>query len=443
MSSLPTELWSAAFDYLDLDDLIAAAHVSAIWRLISFDHPTFWRDVSISSTSSSSLALAEHRLGEAKQRPWHLNLRLLKDEDTLSEPRLVLLLHRYLPYARRIIMRIRASDADDAWTLLSAPAPALEHCDITAALSPGQSPPSLPRDLFAEVAPRLYKLLLQDITLPTASVAAFSFVESATLRSPRSAWEVFPYHLLTIFPCLRSLTMAGGCVDFRGPVPHVIERGLSALRYFDIEYYSGESLKFFRSLPCQRIPLLLVAYPDDDSVLAALQHLQCQRYRVLIVPTVGGEFHIEFRPDSHDGGTTQGLCRIFAEIVDDYESDDPLHNIMFKQPDIAAKITALSLATSLWPMISRVMQPLPEVTSLRIIIDNGRDGCAEIPQDHLRCPQLQLLCLASSCGFVRVSPDDVVALVPRLTSRYVKLELDGVALNGALSSDSLYFSELE
>lgn len=349
-TNLPTELWTAVFALLDLDGILVASQVSSSWRETALDHPVYWRDVCIRSTTTFSLSLARHRLEAGRHRPWILTLELPSAEGTVA---LAKLLRPAIPFVKRITVYVNVRDVTtDLWSIFHVPVPELERIDVFASVQTDQSLPSLPQDVFSGVAPRLRDVTLEHVVLPEGEVDAFSLVVSATLRSPPSAWERFPYQLFTIFPRIRSLTMAGGCVDFCGPIPKAVERGVSSLQFLDIDFYAGEALKFMQSLPVQHIPHVLVAFPDDQTALAALQHLQCQQYEVVILSTCYPEFRINFRHGQWNGDDRYAPFRMFAENVGDYTSDDPQLNVLFKQPELSRRVLSLLLAASLWPTIA-------------------------------------------------------------------------------------------
>ncbi|KZV82781.1 hypothetical protein EXIGLDRAFT_843424 [Exidia glandulosa HHB12029] len=429
-------------DRLVLSAFKCLSQVSSNWRETALDHPVYWRDVCIRSTTTASLSLARHRLEAGRHRPWILTLELPSAEGTIA---LTKLLRPAIPFVKGITVYVNVRDVTtDLWSIFHVPVPELERFDVFASVQTDQSLPSLPQDLFSGVAPRLRDVTLQDVALPEGAVDAFSLVTSATLRSPPSAWERFPYQLFTIFPRIQSLTMAGGCVDFCGPIPKAVERGFGSLQFLDIDFYAGEALKFMQSLPVQRIPQMLVAFPDDYTALAALQHLQCQQYEVVILSTCYPEFRINFRHGQWNGDDRYAPFRMFAEHVDDYTSDDPQLNILFKQPELSRRVLSLLLATSLWPTIAPLMQPLPAVTSLTVIIDNAQDMRAQMPLQPLPCPALQVLRLESLGGFVRALANDVVALVPRIrTSHRLKLELEDVAVDDPTSILPLHFISVQ
>ncbi|EJD42438.1 hypothetical protein AURDEDRAFT_115064 [Auricularia subglabra TFB-10046 SS5] len=189
---LSERVLSHAFNWLDLNSLVRASHVSQRWRKLARAHPSYWQRIVLVDTNQyddSKTRISAHKvarfcdqLAVGGRRPITVNVDI-NFGCTDVETDVFAHINTHLPRVAALTLHIPDITFVDEFSALSKPAPMLHSLHIW--LYHLDCDPSngheIPPALFAGTAPRLYHVILQDIDIMPAQppVPAFNTVHHA------------------------------------------------------------------------------------------------------------------------------------------------------------------------------------------------------------------------------------------------------------------------
>ncbi|EJD43289.1 hypothetical protein AURDEDRAFT_167705 [Auricularia subglabra TFB-10046 SS5] len=427
---MPIEMVTRVLAQLELHYLICASQVCQTWRFLAFDDPLYWRHIVISDISSQTLNRAEHRLLCGRDRTRiYFELDFWK-QDRKVETHLLPMLAAALPRARILVVILKSFYRLQAEKVLSAEAKHLERFYLYYGSDPEP-------DLFLDITlscglfdgqPRKLKhVRLQNIILPRKPIGAFLGVEEVWWLHERTTYQdEFPCYLFDFFPNTRRLRLSGGQVWFRNaPLPPHVVAIFSKLTWLDLEFQEDTLVAFFRHLPLDGIPELVLASAEFDSVYTALEPLRSY-FDLALIKTSSSEFRLTIKGQSH-------LLRHFTESHRYYKAHDPeseLVNCLFADAAFFAQLGSLRIPTSLWGLLNPWIPELTHLPKLIVEIDYEYPGLAPLPREALPCRSLSILVIQAKHHLARIDVEDLLAFAGRITKDRVALQLRRVFLQG-------------
>ncbi|KZV98296.1 hypothetical protein EXIGLDRAFT_313274 [Exidia glandulosa HHB12029] len=428
-SSLPVEILSLAFSSFDVRELFILRQVCRRWKAVVFGHPHFWRDICLNSTSNGSLQLLTLRLGNRSDRLIHITVRFTGYQRHLTS--------RILPILRTNLHRVRRLDVSldelhilELYDALMTPAPNLEevllalHAGDCLVVLPRQTP--MPPGVFGGKCPKLHRFRLRDVLLPDKPIPALKSIDELSMVYSLHTCQTFPNYVFTYFPELQRLHISAGSLRFlNSELPTSTTEGLQRLQYLELDYDDADCLKFIQLIPTSHIPDLLIIFPLEDTVYAALDALRGP-FHMTFYRKSSIEFHICVQ------STSLNLIRRFAELPDDYLLPHANINALLENHEFAAQLQSLTIATSLWALVTPWLPPYTTLPHLVVRVDDAIRERRGLPEEILEYPMLELLTLTLECnsGCVHIEAAEVVRFVDMITpSRTVMLKLAGVVVD--------------
>ncbi|KZV88751.1 hypothetical protein EXIGLDRAFT_722402 [Exidia glandulosa HHB12029] len=439
---LPPELFCRSFSYLDVANLIDAAHVCSRWRVMAFDHPNYWAHIVVDTESHLALDLLSHRLTQGRGRRLSFVLSYT-DRHELVPKRMIPLLQRAVPYARYLVIKVESLYRLHVEQALSQAAPNLERIELRyyAGTHP-DLPLTLPlgkgNTLFLGEAARLRSVRLHSIILPTNPIAAFLDVEEVYWDHADTTYqEEFPCYLFDFFPKVKLLRMIGGTCWFTNvPLPQRILDIFKGLKWLDLQFMPDTITSFFHHLPLHGIPEMIISCPDEDGIYNALEPLRSP-FHLSITQNVPKEFHITVTGDGQPG-----LIRHFAEAHRYYYRGSEFTNLLLQNDEFAAQLASFRIHTSRWTMLNPLLPSFSVLPKLIVELDDDTHKVATLPSEPVPCQELVTLVLQAAGDFIYLDAADVISFADRVTTRRIALELRRALIVGSRSLLDLRFESV-
>ncbi|KZV81665.1 hypothetical protein EXIGLDRAFT_730798, partial [Exidia glandulosa HHB12029] len=438
---LPAELCLKLLDSLDLADVIRVSLVSRWWRLIAFDHPTYWATVTLDTRSAShepgyacAYYLAAAQLERSSRSPIAIHVSGEFREEIPFEHALLLLIQSNMHRVKTLDI---ASESSSISTVFLCDAPILEELHLKWCPDPDLMLPVVVPGVGDEVlvlpasfpakAPRLRLLHVEDVRL-SPGFPPFSALTSL-IAFPRFCQGVC---LPEVFPCLRELVIGDfGVYRFPQPLTPLWVHWITRLERVSLEQHTISVNTSCHAL--FNVPRLEVSLNMDTTASSCI-----------VASITGTALHASLRPDSQSGlhifDPSTGRTRVLAfyRLID----------FIVTWGALFPRVHTFELDISDWIEFAIVIHhttgdPLSSLTTITLRLDESLESVWFDPDkyygDKVRsfvCPRLQVLRLVGSDA-CRVQP---VSAVLRFIRDYLgretrqhslsKLELDGVSLEG-------------
>lgn len=269
--SIPEELWSGIFDYLDLSGLLHAMLIDRRSRRLALAHRTYWRDITLDYEAEDpllqSVSLFKTRITRSAARPIKVSISLHDPSDILDDVR------DHLFHTELLDIQSSPLHAARIVGVLTSPAPILVTLNLSMFLACNAEPDLvfLPHTLFEGHAPALRRLSIRDIGLPNPLPPVFEHLERL---NNGFFWPGFTAAVPSPFarcPNLRILIL-GGPVDLNDGAFWVPEnwRGIDRLLFESAAATTWHEL----GLPISQVPNVGVRGPTAASAAALFSTLR-------------------------------------------------------------------------------------------------------------------------------------------------------------------------
>ncbi|KAH7092880.1 hypothetical protein BKA62DRAFT_663495 [Auriculariales sp. MPI-PUGE-AT-0066] len=415
---LPPEILSLIFNHLTQTELILAGNVSARWRAVSRDHPTFWRYIFVRDSTPVSLSLYTARM-QPPRRGTSVKITLTKDDAVTHNAlrqAVLPLLGTNLACLRQLRIGVDCSAAADTLRALSHVAPRMEHIGVMFCNVGGRANiPRLPAKFLGGDAPRLRFIELTDVRVPhrLTPLAAFAHVFKASFVlttdqpfPPLDAARHLPrvklltYHVdanVTVDATIR-LTVPASCQEFSARFRH--QSNLDAV---------------FSAIPSQSISRTRDIWVERPSVFTAnllLSHLRDEIELIIFDFFHNGKYlvMIAFTSPPTLPRIDTGMTRAFDQSRDGFHRDTPL--AAYFGPHVASRLVQITIPC--WHLL-RIIRRLPELPALRelcIWFANGDELVRRTTQSQLiRAPGLSMLSAVFTLEKGKINSVDLVRFV--------------------------------
>ncbi|KZV81667.1 hypothetical protein EXIGLDRAFT_779470 [Exidia glandulosa HHB12029] len=415
---LPAELCFDILDHLGLADIIRMSLLCCRWRLLAFDHPTYWASVSVvlrprheEAANASALALATAQLERSSRSPI-----AVKIHECRRSSRVERAFYRLIKTnMHRVKFLYIASGSLFLTDIFLADAPILEELRVSwrARRFDGPQYFNLP-SAFPETAPQLRVLRLKHVGRGTASCPIFTGLNTL-VTSPDYCDDLC---LPVVFPQLRTLILDGclGSYTPATPLDARWERWIMQLDRVSASQYTTAALEsaipVFSSI--RRVEVIVNPFIGTDPMISALlagRGLRAQ-FRAAVRPAPG----LHDSEEVHFFDPSSGRTRVLK-----YGRDmDILHRIRSCLP----RVTTLEFSVSTWTDVTRTVRRsyerkhfLSHLTALVIFLDKPLESAwARMDDSHgkqvkliiFACANLRVLHLVGSDA-CRVQPIHAVA----------------------------------
>lgn len=223
------------------------------------------------------------------------------------------------------------------------------------------------------------------------------------------------------------LRMTGGdCWFTNAPLPDSVFQAVKGLAFLDLAFRNESIPGFFRHLPLNDIPEVVIVGPDEDSVYAALDPLRSPFHMMVNPLFQAGELEPEFTVTMR--GCRPRFFRHFSEPFADYYPGSDKTNPLFENDEFAAQLADFTLHTVLWSLVTPWLPSFTSLPKLIVIIDEYSPDAVPLPSEALPCPNLDTLVLQARHDFIYIEAEDLLGFVGRITPRVVSLELRRVLI---------------
>lgn len=435
---VPAELIGRTLDFLELRYIIIVSHVCRHWRAIALDHPHFWRDLSITTTSQASLDLFQARISR-RTGLIHVSL-CMPDEEATNGPLLDSLFPLVLQHLHRIeILHITGNVF--FWPginnrLVQRAAPALRVFEIHLVGGPPSMCDPLPLDLFDSTSPLLREVTIQGIMLYQVQSwpSCFSDVEVISLLFHDFEAHGLNLDCLWTLPSLKRVHIRGGCIIddiFLSDQTVAVLRRLDALQLWSTQPLPLELLE---CMAMSRLPVLELSDRRCESIMATVAHLQGDLcLTVLPRGDATDMFHLTYTPAATSGPAQR---RAFMERLSYYLPGSHLWpSYALCLDELKTHVVHLTFHASLWPVITPEMAPFLSCKTLVLQLEDGLPT-SNAPRVEAYFPAVSTLVLTNASGRrMSLRSDDILEFQQRWillktprTTRDITCELVGIQL---------------
>ncbi|EJD46345.1 hypothetical protein AURDEDRAFT_164575 [Auricularia subglabra TFB-10046 SS5] len=417
-SSVPSEVLWACIDYLELLDITRVMGVSKRWQQLAIGHETYWKHLSISSSSSSATQWFLLRLSRSCLRLVRIDA-LLLDADPFNLYAILRAITAHLAYVQHLTCWVNYQHSSWLFNTLCYPAYNIELLTLRVNLNlKDLRIPSLPSALLMRTAPRLRKLAVQNIAIGNLARNTFPLLVHLEYGLLAKYELADVQRLLDAFDSIQELTLTG--------YPRIKDP-------FTVQPAPWHNLRALE---------LHLGYPIPENVrevlcIPRIAHITCGRATGddlhAVMAGIDGTLEMHIQPAStsevaffiHILETSTARVRSFPEWEEFYHSDEPFPCPLLSHVRISERITLVSIAAQYWSTVLPYMLPLPALSELRIVVSLRADYFfADESTQTLHCPKLKTLTLRSSEPVTRLDAAMLTGFMARsLTGAAFPLDL--------------------
>ncbi|EJD46331.1 hypothetical protein AURDEDRAFT_164563 [Auricularia subglabra TFB-10046 SS5] len=422
---LPHELLQKCFDYLDLKHLTCTSAVSRRWQHIAINHETYWKHITISSTSQSATDWFLLRLSRSGTRLISVEARLL----TAEPPYIYLILQAitaHLCHTQILECWINSNYSSCLFYALEYPARNLTELTLRYQIGDPERPviEPLPRTFWGH-APSLRKLAAENIFLDELPSGGFPSVTALEYGLHARYDLAHVEALFTIFTHIRELTLTG-CPRVKD-VELIHPSAWLGLQLLCFVLGMAIPHEFLTALPLAALPHVACSGADDSDLN-------------ILMTGLDGTLHLHVQPHRecpdvffmHVLEPTTSRLRSFAESIPAEGEDAITYPVVADCSDIMQRIALLSLPAELWQTVLATVSALPKLIELRVVLPLASEPLSACSGHQFRLPKLVQLTLRGAHEPIRAEIGHVAAFMSSLGEAPfpLKLRLDGVVLVG-------------
>ncbi|EJD45346.1 hypothetical protein AURDEDRAFT_184822 [Auricularia subglabra TFB-10046 SS5] len=386
---IPAEVLSGIMDFLGLESLLRASAVNTRWREVGLDHPTYWRDITLRTTTAArDQHLFVPRLDRAHGRPVKIAISIGPAEPhgpRLSSFSLAIKLH--LAHTEQLELAVFDEHIEDISDMLNHPAPMLRSIMLKLSYADPDPlhAPSLRQDFLGGHAPVLKDVNIFAVSLPTPVPRCFQNVKGLRIGS----WPFSPMVVPNVFsgcPRLRTLRLVSefGLDDvFWNP------EAWSTIQRLCLEGPPIASSWTRLGLPLAAVPSVTIRVYQGPGVVESLSGI-AQLLRGSLSMTLLWADPVCLSISL--GGTPDHFNRDVEVYGDDHESTSPAPGSNIAGA-FCGRLVRLIMNLADWPLVSCLGSlPVLEQLALRL----GPEIDWQIPEPaRLTCPSLKFLILST------------------------------------------------
>ncbi|EJD36807.1 hypothetical protein AURDEDRAFT_174170 [Auricularia subglabra TFB-10046 SS5] len=384
------------------------------------------------SSATGDVELTKARIEAGQDRPYVLEL-IFPEYNRHVEFRVLPIVKHALKRVQCLRITLDEVLVSSLWDNLLDDAPKLAELQVILCATPA---PILPRHdplspaILGGKPSEIRTLKLKNVLLPDIPVPALGAAEDVTLLFEANSTQNFPAYLFQYFPRMCRLRLSGGSIAAPpSQLPHFVADGVRRLKFLDLETCDQDTAPFLEGLPSREIDEIVIAYPDEDSVYAALAGL--------LHP-----FNLSFQPDAlslddfeiHVYSPRLSRGRRFIEARSDYTTEAQVNPLLLNEY-FPAQVRWLSIALSLWSLVASWLLAFDDLDEFTVLIDVEDDLSTMAMPVPIKCKSLLRFTLKATVGArIGVPAQWLIALLDMPSLQKPSLVLEDVCLRDAKES---------